>query len=67
MFKNKQWFLDRIGKRVFRDANNCCAKCKEITENGLIIQDKDHALYLYETEKTLFEENNIYLNYRDIK
>lgn len=43
-----QFFLDRIGKRVFRDVIDCnCQTCKDIGERGLIIQDENHARYLY--------------------
>jgi hypothetical protein len=45
--KQEQWFIDRIGKRVYRPATSCkCGVCAEITMNGLIINDKMHASYL---------------------
>jgi hypothetical protein len=45
--ERQQWFLDRIGKRVFRESNGCaCDTCKRITKEGLIIRDKIHAIYL---------------------
>lgn len=49
---NKQWFVDRIGTRVFRTPlhgkGHCkCMQCKHVTKVGLIIKDKNHADYLY--------------------
>lgn len=44
---DKEWFLDRIGKRIYRDETSCkCSTCKEITEKGLIVTDEMHADYL---------------------
>jgi hypothetical protein len=43
-----QWFLDRIGKVVYRDENGCkCLVCKDSVNNGVLILDKDYADYLY--------------------
>jgi hypothetical protein len=48
MANNEQWFIDRIGKRVFRPATSCdCPTCKDVLENGLLIQDEGHAFYVY--------------------
>ena len=44
--ENRQWFIDRIGKRVFRTDTKCCAVCAEIYKNGLVIHDETHASYL---------------------
>jgi hypothetical protein len=47
----EQWFLDRIGKRVFRNKTSCnCDICKDVYEKGLIISDEMHANYLYTCE-----------------
>ena len=67
--KNKQWFLDRIGKRIFRSetGNVCgCLDCKKVLGKGLLIRDKDHAEYIYNVQVD-FAENGDYLNYRDEK
>ena len=65
--QTKQWFLDRIGKRVFRDNSGCgCPTCNDIVENGLIIRDKEHALHMYEVQNDYANENT-YLNYKDEK
>jgi hypothetical protein len=48
MSNDKQWFIDRIGKRVYRDKNTCdCEMCNDVFENGLIIKNETHATYLY--------------------
>ncbi|MFZ5365418.1 MAG: hypothetical protein ACOZBH_04465 [Patescibacteria group bacterium] len=63
----KKWFIRRIGKRVFRDADGCeCDLCRNVVENGIIINDKQHADYMYEMQ---WECANLgtYLNYRDKK
>lgn len=63
----EQWFLDRIGKVVFRDDDGCpCAICKNAVEHGILINDEVHAMYLYEIESDYAMEG-ISLNYRDEK
>lgn len=50
----KQWFLDRIGKRVYRTKGSCdCPVCISVELNGLIISDNLHACYLYDCEREL--------------
>jgi hypothetical protein len=50
--QDKQWFIDRIGKRIYRKNNICnCAVCLNVHEVGLIITDKDHAIYLYDCQE----------------
>jgi hypothetical protein len=47
----EKWFIERIGKVVYRNATSCrCDICKNVTVNGLIIADHNHALYLSEIE-----------------
>jgi hypothetical protein len=42
------WFIDRIGQRIYRLTNTkCCTRCDNVYANGLIIYDKDHAEWLY--------------------
>ena len=51
---SKQWFIDRIGQRVYRtDASCSCEVCKKIGEVGLIISDDLHAQYLYDCQNEL--------------
>lgn len=65
MRRNEQWFLDRIGKKVFRDINDCpCDTCKDIGAHGLTIVDRLHALYLYDIQCN-YEAEGTSLNYRD--
>lgn len=48
----KQWFIDRIGKRVYRVKSLCdCEGCRTAYENGVIITDESHANYLYDCER----------------
>ncbi len=65
--KSKQWFLDRIGKTIYRNPNNCsCETCKNIGVHGLTITNRLHALYLYDIQCE-YEVEGITLNYRDEK
>ena len=49
--EREQWFIDRIGKRVFRNKTSCkCEICGNVYEQGLTISDKNHAMYLSEME-----------------
>lgn len=49
--EREQWFVDRIGKKVFRTPMSCkCASCKDVYINGLVIVDEMHASYLCEIE-----------------
>lgn len=52
-----QFFIDHIGKRVFRLRNECkankgqnCAHCEDVYQNGLIVEDELHASYLASIE-----------------
>lgn len=67
----KHWFINRIGKRIFRDYIDCCKGCDEITKNGLIIHDKQHAEYLYTVQNDFIVGDDFskgtFLNYRDKK
>lgn len=58
---SKQWFIDRIGKRIYRENNVCsCPVCAKVHEEGLIITSEDHAIYLYDCQE-------MNLNYYDKK
>lgn len=68
--QRKQWFLDRVGKRVFRDKSFCdCEVCKRVEDEGLIIHDESHALYLLDIESLSNDpkESNHPIKYRDEK
>jgi len=48
-----QWFLDRIGKRVFRNKDGCnCPSCLNVAEQGIVIASEEHARYLDMIEAT---------------
>lgn len=62
-----QWFINRIGKRIYRNDNKCpCRHCKKTLKNGLIVGNKQHAIYLYDCQNEYMAEK-IKLNYRDKK
>lgn len=51
---DKQWFIDRVDKRVFRTESKCkCDTCKHVAENGLVIFDELHAQYLYDCQNEM--------------
>lgn len=63
--ERKKWFLERVGKRVYRDPNTCpCETCKRIAVEGLIIHDESHAIYLHDIESISRAEGHP-LKYRD--
>lgn len=46
-----QWFLQRIGKVVWRNAVSCkCSVCEHVYANGLLLADESHATYVYDCE-----------------
>ena len=54
--KDKKWFLDRVGKKVYRTKTPCdCEPCTRCFYEGLIIADKDHAQYVFDIKS---EYNN---------
>lgn len=65
--ERKQWFIDRIGKRVFRNRNTCdCEICEKTYTEGLIICDLQHACYLYDVECE-YNREGIKIKYFDTK
>ena len=67
MQDREKWFIDRIGKRVFRNKTSCnCDTCQKIYENGLVISDKNHAQYLYDMEG-MYALEGVKLKYFDSK
>lgn len=60
--KRLNWFLHRIGKKVYRGPVNCdCESCKNGHINGVLITDAEHAQYLRDVEAELR------IRYSDIK
>jgi len=67
MIQTEQWFIDRIGKRIYRDMSTCqCSGCMDSVESGFIIDDKEHANELYNIQIDYAREG-AFLNYRDDK
>lgn len=65
MLQSEQWFIDRIGKRIYRDDDGCsCADCAKTVKEGLIVLDEEHARYLYVVQMDWIAEGTE-LNYRD--
>lgn len=65
--KSKEWFVENIGERVYRDSDDCeCATCRDVVKNGLIIANEEHVEYLYMIQGDYFAEG-IFLNYRNKK
>ena len=50
-YHTEKWFLNRIGKRVFRDRTSCrCHTCEKNFKEGLIVGDEQHATYLFDCQ-----------------
>ena len=65
--KPLQWFIDRIGKRVYRNSNGCsCARCKRAEENGEIIEDIDDASDMFD-HYLIYNAEGFDLRYADTK
>jgi hypothetical protein len=64
--KDINWFLEKIGTRIFRDDDGCdCPVCKTVVRNGLIIHDELHAKYLYDCQNEL--KINYYERKKDVE
>ncbi len=49
--ERQKWFHARIGKTVYRNQNGCdCLPCERVFDEGVVIHDSNHAIYLYDTE-----------------
>lgn len=49
--EREKWLIERIGKRVFRNKTTCpCAVCERVYQEGLVIADEGHAVYLSDIE-----------------
>ena len=68
--ERKKWFLDKVGKVIYRDKSFCdCAVCKRVEDNGVFVSDSSHALYLLDIESISNDpnESNHPIKYRDKK
>lgn len=49
MTKTKEWFISRISKKIWRNEFACkCETCTRIFKEGLVLRDRDHALYTFD-------------------
>lgn len=63
----RQWFIDRIGKRIFRNKTSCkCEVCNNGYTDGVFISDEMHAEYLFSVEAE-FNIEKTKLKYFDTK
>lgn len=63
----QQWFIDRIGKVVWRNKTTCeCEPCERVYQNGLLLLDEQHATYISELEGIYTAEGSK-LRYFDTK
>jgi hypothetical protein len=47
----EQWFIDRVGKTIYRNRDGCtCFVCEQVYQQGLYLADEYHALYVSEIE-----------------
>jgi|688.fasta_scaffold383494_2 hypothetical protein len=45
---NRNWFLERIGKKIKRHRKNCpCLECEENRTETLVIKDEAHAIEIH--------------------
>ncbi len=45
--KPLDFFIKRIGQRIYRDPRKvCCQSCTQVEKEGLIVHSKEHAQYL---------------------
>ena len=53
----RQRFIDRIGKRMYRDSlgehEKDCKDCKQVAEEGLVVLNESHADYLHTCNKEM--------------
>ena len=65
--KSKEWFTQRIGKKIYRDHIECqCFECTKNEDEGLTVIDKQHAEYLAMIYSN-FGQEGTFMNYRDEK
>ena len=50
----KKWFMNRIGKRIFRKKMKyCCPDCNSVGINGLMVGNESHADYLFSCQNEM--------------
>ena len=66
----QQWFLDRVGTRIFRakQIDDCgCKWCRKSMKIGFLIQDKRHAINLSDMEADICDQRGLDFLYFDTK
>ena len=64
--EREQWFLDRIGKVIWRNNYCNCPVCMKIYNEGLFVTERNQAMYCYDAETEYTAEGNP-LRYFDTK
>lgn len=67
MEKNFDWFLERIGIRIYPSGYPCqCDSCKKYHENGFVMRDEMEADYIY-SERSELAAEGVKVEYFDSK
>lgn len=48
-----QWFMDRIGKRVYLNSCCSCGICKSMESKGVLVSSESDAKYFFDEESEL--------------
>jgi len=49
--EREEWFLSKIGSVLFRNDDGCpCPVCKAVYDNGVRVDNRNIAIYLYDIE-----------------
>jgi len=63
----EKWFIDRVGKVIWRNKTTCkCGVCESVYQNGLLLSDEGHAMYVCICESDVSVEGGT-LRYFDSK
>lgn len=66
--RDKQWFLDRVGKTVYRDYQPTDSIfAKKLGYKPTTIHDADHAQYMFDIQSDMYADGGVIFNYRDTK
>lgn len=49
-----RWFKNRVGKRIYRYTDTkCCEECDRVYREGIVVDNANHAQYLYDAQNDL--------------
>lgn len=66
--EREKWLIERVGKVVYRPDTKCpCEICKHVYKHGILIPDRNYALYLYDMEVMYTHEAGIPMQYFDTR